>query len=44
MANESAKIPLGLIQASKEQMQRINEPDAEQVKTLNDFYSDSTDS
>lgn len=44
MANESAKIPLGLIQASKEQMQRINEPDAEQVKTLNDFYSDQSDS
>lgn len=44
MANEASKIPLGLIQANKEQMQRINEPDAEQVKTLDDFYGNSSSS
>lgn len=42
MANEASKIPLGLIQANKEQMQRINEPDAEQVKTLDEFYGNSS--
>lgn len=38
MANEASKLPLGLIQANKEQMQRINEPEAEEIKTLEDFY------
>ena len=42
MANEASKIPMGLIQANKEQMQRINEPDAEQVKTLDEFYGNSS--
>lgn len=42
MANESSKIPLGLISANKEQMQRINEPDAEQVKSLDEFYGNSS--
>jgi hypothetical protein len=36
--NESSKIPLGLIGASKEQMQKINDPEAEHVKSLDDFY------
>lgn len=43
LANESSKIPLGLIQANKEQMQRLHEPEAEQVKTLNDFYARNSD-
>lgn len=38
MANEASKLPLGLIQTNKEQMQRINEPEAEEIKTLEDFY------
>ena len=41
MANEASKIPLGLMNASKEQMQRINEPEAEQIKTLDEFYGNS---
>lgn len=44
MANEASKIPLGLINASKEQMQRINEPEAENIKTLDDFYGNSSSS
>lgn len=48
MANEASKIPLGLLNANKEQVQRINEPEAETVKGLNDFYApianSSTDS
>lgn len=38
MANEASKIPLGLISASKEQMQKINDPESEYVKSLDDFY------
>lgn len=41
MANEASKIPLGLINASKEQMQKINEPEAENIKSLDDFYGNS---
>ena len=41
MANEASKIPLGLMSASKEQMQRVNEPEAEQIKTLDEFYGNS---
>ena len=41
MANEASKIPLGLMNASKEQMQRVNEPEAEQIKTLDEFYGNS---
>lgn len=43
MANEASKIPLGLINASKEQMQKITEPEAENVKTLDDFYGNSSE-
>ncbi len=42
MANESSKIPLGLLNSNKEQVQRLNEPEAEKVKTLNEFYGRSS--
>ena len=42
MANEASKIPLGLINASKEQMQKITEPEAENIKSLDDFYGNSS--
>jgi hypothetical protein len=44
MANEASKIPLGLISANKEQMQRISDPESEQVKTLDEFYGNSSTS
>ena len=42
MANEASKIPLGLLQTNKEQVQRLNEPEQEKVKTLDDFYARRT--
>ena len=42
MANEASKIPLGLLQSNKEQVQRLNEPEQEKVKTLDDFYARRT--
>jgi hypothetical protein len=42
MANEASKIPLGLLQSNKEQVQRLSEPEQEKVKTLDDFYARRT--
>jgi hypothetical protein len=37
-ANESSKIAMGLINANKEQVQRLSEPEVESVKGLESFY------
>jgi hypothetical protein len=42
VANEAAATGLGLLNANKEQVARLSEPEAEQVKTLDDFYNRSS--
>jgi len=41
MANDASKIPMGLLLANKDQVQKISNPEVEQVKTLSDFYAGS---
>jgi hypothetical protein len=40
MANEASAIPMGLISANKEQVQRLGQPDGGNAKTLSDFYGE----
>jgi hypothetical protein len=40
MANESSVIAMGLLNANKDRVQKLSEPERERVKTLNDFYGE----
>ena len=40
MSNDSSQIAISLINANKDQMNKLSNPDEKEVKSINDFYAE----